>query len=215
MNTPPAIVIVLYLLSAAAAVYGVESRRPLLPVLTKPLTTMLLLFVVGRPTTTFDWLVVVGIVLSLVGDVILLRDTTRAFLMGLVVFLGAHLSYIAAFAGVAHWSGRVAFHALVMALVTGLLMRKLWAKAAGLRGPLVVYGAAISTMVVTALATRGGDLPDLAARLAGAGALLFYVSDSSLALNRFHRPIKFASIYTLGIYWLGQLGIALAARLGG
>jgi alkenylglycerophosphocholine hydrolase len=214
MNTPPAIVIILYLLSAAAAVYGVEARRPLLPVVTKPLTTLLLLFVVGRPTAPFDWLVVTGIVLSLAGDVVLLRDTNRAFLLGLVLFLGAHLSYIAAFAGVAHWSAPVAIYAVVMAAITALLIRKLWAGAAGLRGPVVVYAAAISTMVVTALATRGGDLPDLAARLAGVGALLFYVSDSSLALNRFYRPIKYASVYTLGIYWLGQLGIALAARLG-
>ena len=41
---------------------------------------------------------------------------------------------------------------------------------------------------------------------------LFYASDSSLALNRFRRPIPHAPFLTLGLYWLGQIGIALAAR---
>ena len=47
---------------------------------------------------------------------------------------------------------------------------------------------------------------------AALGATLFYIGDAGLALETFHRPIKNAPLLTLGAYWLGQLGIALAAR---
>jgi alkenylglycerophosphocholine hydrolase len=214
MEAPLATIIPLFLVCAATAVYGAETRRPVLLVLAKPLTTALLLVVVGWPSARFDWLIALGIVLSLWGDVILLRDSNRAFLTGLVLFLGAHLCYIAAFAGVARWSGRLVVYLLVVGGVSVWLVRRLWRGARGLRGPVLVYASAISAMVVTALCTRGGALPAQASTFVIAGATLFYVSDASLALNRFYRPIKHASLLTLGVYWLGQLGIALAARLG-
>ena len=49
-------------------------------------------------------------------------------------------------------------------------------------------------------------------RVPAGGAVLFYVSDASLALNKFRRPFPHAAWLTLGVYWLGQIGIALAAR---
>ena len=55
-----------------------------------------------------------------------------------------------------------------------------------------------------------GGLPNGA--YAAAGSLLFYASDTSLALNRFRRGIPHAPFLTLGLYWLGQIGIAIAAR---
>jgi hypothetical protein len=67
-------------------------------------------------------------------------------------------------------------------------------------------------MMVSAWATNGGALGATDARLASAGATLLYLSDSSLALDRFARPIPHAAILTMGVYWLGQLAIALAAR---
>ena len=73
----------------------------------------------------------------------------------------------------------------------------------------IAYAAVISAMVITASATVGGPL--LMAPYAAVGAVLFYVSDSSLALNRFRRPVPHIALYAMGIYWLGQLGIAIAA----
>ena len=96
-----------------------------------------------------------------------------------------------------------------MAVVTAALLRKLWGGAVEMRVPLVGYAAALALMVVSAFAAfPPGGVP-LSAAL---GAGLFYVSDASLALNLFSRPIQWAPLLTLGVYWLGQLGIALAAR---
>jgi len=43
--------------------------------------------------------------------------------------------------------------------------------------------------------------------------VLFYISDATLAWDKFRRPIKHATIVTMGVYWVGQIGIVLAARM--
>ena len=204
------IAILAVLVSGALAVVGAERNiKPLLAVF-KPLTTLLLFAVVGWPATTFARWVALGIALSVVGDVALLWSSNRAFIVGLAAFLLAHVSYVVAFAGVAVWSLHVAIVAVVMAVVATLLLRAIWPGAAGMHAPVVLYGTVISTMVVTASATLGGPLA--LAPAAALGAPIFFTSDSSLALNRFRRPIPHSALLTLGLYWIGQLGIALAAR---
>ena len=84
---------------------------------------------------------------------------------------------------------------------------------------MVIYGVVISAMVVIAVAavfsrpSLPGSLPLGLEPVGAVGAVLFYVSDAALALNLFHRPFRWAPLVTLGVYWLGQLGIAVAARL--
>jgi uncharacterized membrane protein YhhN len=145
-----------------------------------------------------------------VGDIALLWSSNRAFIVGLAAFLMAHVAYVAAFWRVAVWSPHVAVVAVMTAVTTVVLLRAIWRGAEGMHGPTIAYGAVITAMVVSAAATVGGRLPG--APFAAAGASLFYMSDASLALNRFRRPIPYASLLTLGIYWIGQIGIALAAR---
>jgi uncharacterized membrane protein YhhN len=147
-----------------------------------------------------------------VGDVALLGSGTGAFLIGLGAFLLAHVAYVVAFTSVAVWSPHVALVAVATVAVTALMLRAIWGGTAGLRAPTVAYGVVISAMVITAAATVGGPLAG--ASLLVGGAVLFYASDASLALNRFRRPIPHAAFLTLGLYWLGQIGIALAARGG-
>ena len=202
--------------SGTLAIYGAERHVGWLHAIAKPLATVLLLAVVGRPTTPFATRVEIGIALSVLGDVALLWSGPRAFMVGLAVFLMAHLAYVLAFAGVAIWSPHVALVAVVAATTTTLVLRAIWPGARGLHGPTVAYGVVISAMVISASATvgGGGGGPFAHGALAAAGAGLFYVSDASLALNRFRRRIPHIAFWTLGVYWLGQLGIALAARGG-
>jgi uncharacterized membrane protein YhhN len=198
--------------SGALAILGAERRLAWLHVPFKPLATVLLLAVVGWPATPLAWWVEAGIALSVVGDIALLWSGGRAFLVGLTAFLLAHLAYVMAFAGVAVWSPHVPVVAAVTVAATTLMLRAIWRGAVGMHGPIVAYGVVISTMLIAASATVGGPLP--AAGLAAAGAALFYLSDATLALNRFRRPVPHLAFWTLGVYWMGQLGIALAARGG-
>jgi uncharacterized membrane protein YhhN len=195
--------------TSTLAILGAEKRIRWLELVFKPVTTLLLFAVIGRPETTFARLVTAGVALSVLGDLALLWDTNRAFMAGLAAFLLAHVAYTIAFLGVAQWSSLVLVVAIIVANFSFLLLRAIWKGAAGMHGPTVAYGVVITTMVVSAWATVGGPLP--LAPFAAAGAVLFYISDSSLAINKFRRRIPHVALLAFGVYWLGQLGIAIAA----
>ena len=196
-------------ITSTLAILGAEKRVRWLEVAFKPLTTLLFFAVIGRPETTFARWITAGIALSVIGDVALLGNGDRAFMLGLVAFLLAHVAYVIAFLGVAVWSPHVAIAAVVIVAASVLLLRAIWEGAAGLHAATIAYAAVISAMVVSAWATVGGPL--LMAPYAAVGAVLFYISDASLALNRFRRPLPHSALLAMGVYWLGQLGIAIAA----
>jgi uncharacterized membrane protein YhhN len=137
----------------------------------------------------------------------------RAFFAGTAAFLTAQILYAAAFWSLRSPERPVAPVAAVVVVVSALLVANLWRPAGGMRPAVAVYGLAITLMVGTALGTLGGRVPPLAATCAITGAVLFYISDATLAWNKFRRPVPHASIVTMGVYWLGQIGIALAARI--
>jgi uncharacterized membrane protein YhhN len=205
--------VIAVLVVAVLAIFSAERRLVWLHVSSKPLTTALLFLIVGWPTTRLAWWIDAGIALSVVGDIALLSSGEGAFLVGLAAFLLAHVAYVVAFVPLAVWSPHVAIVAVATITVTVLMLRAIREGTARLRAPTIAYGIVISAMVIAASATLGGPLA-AAAPLAAGGATFFYASDASLALNRFRRPIPHAAFFTLGLYWLGQIGIALAARGG-
>jgi uncharacterized membrane protein YhhN len=198
------------------AIIGAETRRLWLLALAKPIATACLLLVVGPPPTdTVEKLVAIGILFSIVGDGLLVVESERAFFAGTSVFLTAHLLYAAAF-----WSLRAPDRPIapvvpVVIIVSALLVANLWRPAGNLRPAVVLYAVAITLMVSTALGTVGGPMPPLAAFCAAVGSVLFYISDATLAWDKFRRPIRHSTIVTMGVYWVGQIGIALAARISG
>ena len=144
----------------------------------KPLLMPLLLvgFLAAVPMTNrfIVGLVAGGIVASWAGDVLLQSPGSMGFLMGLGAFLIAHLFYITTFAKVGSgkpriwaWAYIAWYLALVAILVPGL---------GALAVPVILYGAVLGTMAF--LATRVNAL-------VGWGGLLFLVSDTVLALDRF------------------------------
>jgi alkenylglycerophosphocholine hydrolase len=195
--------------TSTLALIGAERKTRWLEFVFKPITTLLLLAVVGVPQTTFARLIWAGILLSVVGDVALLGNTKRAFLVGLGAFLLAHVAYVIAFLGAAVWSPHVALVAVVMAISSTILLRLTWKGAEGMHAATIAYAVVISAMVVSAWAMVGG--PSSLALFAAIGSVLFYVSDSSLALNLFRKPIPHVAFLAIGVYWIGQLGIAIAA----
>jgi len=202
--------VVAVLVVGALAVLSAERRIFWLHAVTKPLATALLFLVVGWPHSRMAGWIDAGIALSLVGDVALLDQGDRAFIIGLAAFLLAHVSYVIAFVLAAAWAPWLALVLLFTGVATFSILRAIWPGTAGMHAPVAAYGLAITAMVVSAFATLAGPLPH--ASYAAAGALLFYASDASLSLNRFRRPIPHAPFLTLGLYWLGQIGIALATR---
>jgi uncharacterized membrane protein YhhN len=175
----------------------------------KPLTTTLIfLIAVTSPLRGWnpyaDW-VMVGLAFALVGDVFLMLSDKR-FIWGLASFLVAHLCYILAF------TTRVGFRespwvSLPFIGVGVIIAAQIGARARRLRWPVTLY-----TFVLLAMAWRAcvawmldGSPPAL---LAGVGALLFVISDTTLAINHFVRRFRWAQVVVLSAYYAAQTMIA-------
>jgi uncharacterized membrane protein YhhN len=184
---------------------------------TKPTSTLLVILVallsLLRPEAqpAYTLLIVLGLVLSLGGDVALMLRTSRMFLIGLVLFLLAHVVYALTFTA---WNG---FHAadritglilLALAAVTFVYLRPGLGK---MQVPVLFYILVISFMVNRALsAFFGTAFTPAQAWLISLGAILFWLSDLMLAVNRFRRPFRLEAT-SLFLYYGGQLLIALSA----
>jgi len=163
----------------------------------------------GAPTTSYGRLVVVALVLSWWGDVLLIPKSQRVFLVGILAFLSAHVAYALAFVarGLA-WSWALAA-AVVLAGVGVPIGRYFVAHApARLKGAVVAYVAVLSAMVALALGAYGHARE----ALIPIAAIAFYLSDLSVALNRFVRPSTFHRAWGLPLYYAAQLLFAATAR---
>lgn len=155
-----------------------------------------------------------GILLSLVGDILLMLALDRFFLFGLVAFLLAHLAYVIGFNDplpeFSFWSIVFAvFVSIGGARIIRRVLGALHAKGNGrLRMPIIAYSVVISIMLLSAM-MKMTDLTwsATAAALVSGGAFLFYISDIILAWNKFVSPIHNGRIYNIAAYHLGQIAI--------
>ena len=93
----------------------------------------------------------------------------------------------------------IAIAALVLAWLTPGLPE-------GLVWPVRVYTAVISLMVITAFGTLGAG----ATPLIVVGAVLFFLSDLSVAAMRFTEPPFATYVFGLPLYYAAQLCLALS-----
>lgn len=145
---------------------------------------------------------VAGLVLSLVGDVLLLDD--RRFVPGLVAFLAGHLAYVIGFVTHPDWRWwAVGLAAIVVVLLVATAGRRIVAGARGiapaLGGAVVGYLVVISTMALAAAGAGNG--------WAVAGAALFVTSDALLGWRRFVHEKPWMGPAVMVTYHLGQAGL--------
>jgi uncharacterized membrane protein YhhN len=213
MSMPVALLVLVaaVLVSAVLATWSQVRSHLGLHYVTKPLATALIIAVAAAATApvpaAYKGLILAGLVFSLLGDVALMFPD-KWFQAGLVAFLAAQVLYILAFKPQSgHSVPPLTFLPFVL---YGLLMYFLLAPHLGpLKVPVLVYVAAITLMAGFAAARyvdRGGAKP----LLAFAGAILFLISDSVLAYDRFARKVPGARVVVLGTYFPAQLLIALS-----
>ncbi len=177
--------------------------------------TLTLLVAVAAVLTPADsgvrWWMLAGLVCSLAGDVFLMLPREQ-FVAGLASFLLGHIAYIVALT-LQHesWGLTLVGIAAVVAALALVGWRILGAVRRGddaaFAAPVVVYMAVISVMVIAAFGTAGA--------VAIIGAVLFYVSDATLAWNKFVRPFRAGRLAVMTTYHLGQVGLVLSLVHGG
>ncbi len=211
---PSPLLVVATLLVAVSAVLDVraEYRGPRRHVYVfKPLTTALVLAIAltasREETVRYQLPVVIGLGLSLAGDVFLMLPGDR-FVPGLASFLLAHVAYIVAFTTRAPLGVVPGLFAPFAFAGLAVLIR-LWRGLGRLRLPVLVYVLVIVSMAGQA-AGRWWSSRSPAAALAAAGATLFVVSDALLAVHRFGRPFRSAQALIHTSYFLAQWLIAIS-----
>ncbi|MCP4331823.1 MAG: lysoplasmalogenase [Gammaproteobacteria bacterium] len=162
---------------------------------------------VGGLRSNFGRLIWLGLVFSWFGDAFLIGETQTLFLSGLGAFLLAHVTYIAAFIakGVsAKWTAAATLPTAAIAIAVSAWLAP--HVPPELVTPVRVYTAAISLMVIAAFGTRGRG----ASILILAGALLFFLSDLSVAALRLVQTDFPTYIWGLPLYYAGQACLAVS-----
>ncbi len=190
-------------LGAAGFLAGLLTGNELLMQLTRILPHLALLAFAWQQTRASDitpgaklpprfWLIL-GLTACTAADFVIRRP--QGFISGIYGFLLAQLAFITAFSRMTpKWRAPLAvpFVGYAAALVAFL-----WPSLGDFRGPVVVYGAVIALMGWRAWVTGSRTLQ--------AGALLFMLSDSLLALEKFGTPEEgayhFLRIPIILTYW--------------
>jgi len=182
----------------------------------KPVLIPLLGFgVYFHPRFPFRNNLLAGLFFSWIGDIILLfADIGEIyFIMALVAFLIAHLAYCALFnkqnTGEMHLNKIVfGIGSIIIALYFIGMVCFLMPNLGTLKIPVIVYACVISIMLLFAF---NGYLiwKKRAALLILLGALVFVLSDSILAINKFSKPIEKSSFFIMLTYLVAQYLIVI------
>lgn len=204
MTSPAAFLLGMAAVFAVADWVAVAGGSKTLEYVAKPAATLLLvgvaIAIVPEDDTRRAWFVL-ALVLSLAGDVFLMLPR-NLFVAGLASFLLGHVAYVAGFGVGEAWPWIAGVALVAVAVGTPILRALLGRGEKELVGPVVAYMTVISVMVACAIGT--GD------PVAIAGAVLFMLSDSLIAWNRFVRPLAWAPVTIMVTYHLAQAGLVVS-----
>ncbi len=185
-----------------------------LEMISKPLIIITLIIVYLSGIKSFSFRYFFGLVFSLAGDIILEfaeGSTEFLFTYGLAAFLIAHLFFIAVSSKYLNKvsAPKILTHSLPFLVIYGTLLYVIYPNLGSLLIPVIVYGIIISTFgVITLLVyTQNRSKENLWLFL---GAFIFIVSDSILALNKFHESTEFLSLAIMITYISAQYLICRA-----
>lgn len=161
------------------------------------------------------WYLTLGLIFSLIGDVVLMTaqaNNKAQFLLGLSAFLCTHLFYILTF--ISEVPPQQSHNKIIQQKPTLLLpfvlyflallylvKDFLWAN--NLLLPVSIYAAIICCMSIMAL-NRYGNVNTQSFKLVFVGALLFMLSDSTIAINRFYQAFALGNEIIMTTYILAQ-----------
>jgi uncharacterized membrane protein YhhN len=152
-----------------------------------------------------DKLMLIAFFFSMMGDTFLMFQGEQYFMFGLGSFLITHLLYIFVFSRnrlKSNWLARFSF-----IIFSGMMLFILQHHISNsLLIPIIIYMIAITVMAITA-SERNTNSESYQFVLIG--AILFVLSDSLIAINKFVVTIPLQTILIMGTYILAQYLIAI------
>ncbi len=203
---------VLFFIAGAVNLLAHSLAQPLLVQFSKPLIMPLLAAffyfnVMGKKApATAIYGMIAAFILSFIGDVALMPE--GYFTLGLGAFLLAHVSYIFVFTYLQK------FHLSLGSIVLKPVVLLLFAAGIGMYIVLTPYLGAMRTpvgmyvAVIVVMAVSAYLLTQRVAALTFIGAVLFMISDSYLAFNKFYAPLPLSGVVVMSTYIAAQWCIA-------
>ncbi|MEZ4884136.1 MAG: lysoplasmalogenase [Chitinophagales bacterium] len=201
------------LLTAIHIVISSFSNTASLEYITKPL----LMFVLGiyfhqstpKPLSLLSKTMLIALFFSWLGDVLLMfqKYSELYFLLGLVSFLFAHVCYIFAFTKTlksTKGSTKIVGFAILIYFAIGIGLISYLKEGLGeMLIPVIIYSFTIILMNIMS-ASRYEKVSPSSFRWVMIGAISFLVSDSLIAIHKFHAPIAASGLWIMATYCLGQ-----------
>lgn len=210
--------ILLFIIVLAGDIIGVQLDNTLLQTVFKPLIIPVLIGYFDSQlksiaTGIAKW-VLFALLFSLAGDVFLMFQAKKEifFLLGLASFLIAHIFFIVFFHHVRIRENVKSNLWLLVIVVVYYAALISWLSPflGEMKLPVRIYGIIISIMFMLAM-----HMLSIKNKIAGRwmmwGALLFVISDSVLAINKFYQPFEAANVIIMLTYGLAQLFILKGA----
>ena len=202
----------------AALLYAEATDRPGLRWTAKPLASAgFLLAALDAPAfrlpTGVGWLLFGALVLSAIGDVLLVPKSKAAFIAGIAAFALAHIAFSA-------WFLTSGLNPVVLAVAVAAMLvvgHLVWTwldphLTGAMRAAVRVYVLLVSLMTAFAVAFGAHAIiaGSLRAALPALGGVLFCVSDVAVARHRFVAPAFINRAWGLPVYYTAQLLLASA-----
>ncbi len=201
-----------------ADIFAITFNYPILQWIAKPLLLPCLVYwyisEINGDKDTMSKLMVAGLLFCWMGDVFLMFESRMplCFILGLASFLIGHIFYMFYFnkipGNIKTKQGINLLMFLPVAIYVAVLLSLLYPSLGPLKIPVIAYALVLGTMLSMALMQYRKIAVNIAL-LFIAGAISFVVSDSLLALNKFHKPISQAGFFIMLTYCLAQYLIVM------
>ena len=173
-----------------------------------PILVILFLVNLNPAKNRLHVLMLAGLFFSWAGDVVLefSKNNGNIFILGLVCFLLAHIMYLTAFFITPGKNSILTnrIWLLIPVIIYGMvLVSYLYSDLAEMRLPVILYAVVILTMLTGAM-NRKDKVNKRSYYLVLGGAILFVISDSSIAINKFSHQFESSGIIIMSTYIVAQ-----------
>jgi len=174
------------------------------------LLVIAILHMITHPTV-FMFCIMLGLLFSLIGDMFLL---SKSLLEGGVFFIITHICYVIAFILLLQWNFKVIFVLIILLGILVLIYQKIYPKLLTLQEKIgiAVYMVTISIMTSLAIDIYYGSMKATGLFI-GIGALLFWISDLIIIIDKYIKTIKYEGVVVWSTYAIGQFLIVYSIIL--
>ncbi|MCP4457257.1 MAG: lysoplasmalogenase [Cytophagales bacterium] len=207
--------LILYIVIGTANVLGHFLDQPDMIIYSKPMLMPALIFFIYHQSrgyvTKRTMLVVLALIFSWLGDLALMKDGEDLyFLLGLGAFLFAQLTYTYVYYKSTFQKPIFQLMPLlpILTFTIFLLTFVLRNAPTDMQIPIVIYAICITAMACMAR-LRMGLTSNFSFQWVMLGSLLFVISDSAIAIDKFYRPIPYDEVVIMSTYIAAQVIIVI------